>query len=307
MTWRIGGRRSRARAGGRSAASLSSSTFRAERSYGWSTLHLAHDAKAPARSSERRPRSGLGRKFLLLAAGMGGLGAAAFLATAAAELAAESQLFDVQGIKIAGNTYVSKESIAAHLGDLSGQSLWAVDPTELAARLSRHPRLRSAHVRRGLDRQLAVEVEERRPVALLSAGALVEVDAEGYVLPPVERGALPDLPILAGVTSRLPSPGTRLKSPGLEAALGILAGLSGEDPEFLSMISQIDLAASPICRIHLVDRPQVIVAHAGALTPAKLAGLRSVLDDLDRRGRLQVEVDLRFEGQLVVRDLAAGT
>jgi len=308
MSWRIGGgRKTRFRIGSRSAAVRSSSSFRAERSYGWSELNLGRDAKPPARGPARRSPSRLGRKFLLLAAGMGGLGAAAFLATAAAELAAESQIFDVQGIRIAGNTYVSKESIAAHLGDLSGQSLWSVDPTELAARLARHPRLRAAHVKRGLDRQLAVEVEERRPVALLSAGALVEVDSEGYVLPPVERGALPDLPILAGVTSRLPAPGTRLKSPGLEAALGILGGLGSEDPEFLSMISEIDLAASPICRIHLVDRPQVIVAHAGALTPAKLAGLRSVLDDLDRRGRLNVEVDLRFEGQLVVRDLAAGT
>ena len=87
----------------------------------------------------------------------------------------------MQGIKVTGNTYVSKESITAHLGDLSGQSLLSVDPTELAARLGRHPRLRAAHVRRSLDRQLAVEVEERRPVALLSAGALVEVDAEGFV------------------------------------------------------------------------------------------------------------------------------
>lgn len=261
-------------------------------------------ASAPARAS-RRPA--LGRKFLLVVAGMGGLGAAAFLVTSAAELAAESRFLEVQGVQVAGNTYVSKEAILAQLGDLSRQSLLAVDADALARRLLAHPRLRAAHVRRGLSRQLTVEVEERRPVALLSAGALVELDRDGYALPPIARGALPDLPVLTGVTSRLPAPGTRLKSPGLEAALSILAGLASEDPEFLAAISQIDLSASPICRIHLVDRPQVVVAHAGALTPAKLSGLRSVLEDLDRRGRQQVEVDLRFEGQLVVRDLPASS
>ena len=263
---------------------------------------IAVSASAAARPP-RRPA--LGRKFLLIAAGMGGLGAAAFLVTSAAELAAESRFLEVQGVQVAGNAYVSKEAILAQLGDLSRQSLLAVDGDALAKRLLAHPRLRAAHVRRGLNRQLTVEVEERRPVALLSAGALVELDRDGYALPPIARGALPDLPVLTGVTSRLPAPGTRLKSPGLEAALSILTGLASEDPECLAMISQIDLSASPICRIHLVDRPQVVVAHAGALTPAKLSGLRSVLEDLDRRGRQQVEVDLRFEGQLVVRDLPA--
>jgi hypothetical protein len=266
----------------------------------------AGEPGVPLAPSSRPPRRrALGRKFLLVAAGMGGLGAAAFLVTSAAELAAESRFFEVQGVQVAGNAYVSKESIVAQLGNLSGQSVLGVDAGELSSRLATHPRLRAAHVRRGLDRQLKVEVEERRPVALLSAGALVELDREGYVLPPIARGALPDLPVITGVTNRLPAPGKRLRSPGLEAALGILAGLGGEDAEFLAMISQIDLSASPICRIHLVSRPQVIVAHAGALTPAKLSGLRSVLEDLDRRGRTQVEVDLRFEGQLVVRDLTA--
>jgi hypothetical protein len=52
-----------------------------------------------------------------------------------------------------------------------------------------------------------------------------------------------------------------------------------------------------------VGHPQLIVAQPRSLTPGKLSGLRTVLEDLDRRGRRAVEVDLRFAGQLVVRDL----
>jgi hypothetical protein len=69
------------------------------------------------------------------------------------------------------------------------------------------------------------------------------------------------------------------------------------------MVSEIDLSRSPIYRLHLVGRSAVLVAHARSLSPAKLGGVRSVLDDLERRGRRAVEVDLRFEGQLVVREL----
>jgi hypothetical protein len=146
-------------------------------------------------------------------------------------------------------------------------------------------------------------VEERKPVALIEAGNVVEIDEEGFVLPPVERGAVPDLPILTGVGTRLPAPGSRCEDPELARVLGIVSGLASSDPDFLAMVSEIDLARSPVYRIYLLGRPQVLVAHARGLTPAKLAGVRSVLDDLDRRGRSNVEVDLRFEGQLVVREL----
>jgi hypothetical protein len=132
---------------------------------------------------------------------------------------------------------------------------------------------------------------------------LVEVDAEGNVLPPVERAALPDLPVLSGGSSRLPAPGSEIKVPAVRDALLLLAALGRTDPGFLAMISEIDLRKSPLWRIHLVGRPQVIVAHARSLTAAKLTGLRTVLTDLDGRGRSHVEVDLRFEGQLVVREL----
>jgi hypothetical protein len=106
-----------------------------------------------------------------------------------------------------------------------------------------------------------------------------------------------------GGAERLPAPGTRLASPALAGALALIGGLRRADPEFLGMVSEVDVSRSPIYRLHLVGHPQLIVAQARSLTPGKLSGLRTVLEDLDRRGRRAVEVDLRFAGQLVVRDL----
>jgi cell division protein FtsQ len=243
------------------------------------------------------------RRGFLLLSGIALLGALVFLATTAAELAAESKLLEVQSVVVRGNAYVTDEVIVSQLGDIQGLSLLALDPEKLEARLRKHPRLLNAKVRRHLDRRLLVEVEERRPIALLGAGVMVEVDANGVVLPPVARGALPDLPILVGLGTRLPAPGTRLQSPALRGALDLLQELGGTDPEFLAMVSEIDLSRSPIYRLHLVGRSAILVAHARSLSPAKLSGVRAVLDDLERRGRNAVEVDLRFEGQLVVREL----
>lgn len=251
----------------------------------------------------RPDRRGRLRQAGLVLGGAAALGGLAFLANAAAELASESQFFAVRGVKVRGTSYLTEETVLAHLGEVDGASLFAVHPAELEARLADHPRIRAARVSRGLDRCLVVEVEERAPVALVEAGMLVEVDGDGIALPPVERAALPDLPVLTGGGGRLPAPGSEIKSPALRDALRLVAEVTRTDPGFSAMISEIDLRRSPLWRIHLVGRPQVIVAHARSLTAAKLSGLRTVLKDLDLRGRSNVEVDLRFEGQLVVRDL----
>lgn len=250
----------------------------------------------------RRAGAVRGRRILLVLGGTGALGGLVLLATAAAELASESRLLEVQRVTVRGNTYLTDEAIVKQLGKLDGLSLLDIHSGELEARLLAHPRLSAAQVRRGLDRRLKVEVVERRPVALLESGLLVEVDREGIVLPPVAPGALPDLPIVIGVTRRPPAPGSRLKSPALRGALQLLEDLERSDPDLLASVSQIDVSSSPVYRLSLVGRSAVLVVHVGSLTPARLAGVRSVLDDLERRGRRAVEVDLRFEGQLVVRE-----
>jgi POTRA domain, FtsQ-type/Cell division protein FtsQ len=263
---------------------------------------MVHRGLAP-RYHGRSARGGRLRQAILVLGGAAALGGLAFLANAAAELVSESQLFSVQRVKVRGTTYLTEETVLAHLGDVAGASLLDVRPGELAAQLCTHPRIRAARVSRGFDRCLLVEVEEREPIALVEAGMLVEVDAEGIVLPPVERAALPDLPVLTGGSGRLPAPGSEIAAPAIRDALRLVADVARTDPGFLAMVSEIDLRRSPLWRIHLVGRPQVIVAHARSLSAAKLAGLRTVLTDLDARGRSNVEVDLRFEGQLVVREL----
>jgi hypothetical protein len=263
---------------------------------------MSHRGLAP-RYHGRAARGGRLRQAALILGGAAALGGLAFLANATAELASESQIFAVRGVKVRGTTYLADETVLARLGEVAGASLFDVHPGELAAQLSTHPRIRAARVSRGFDRCLLVEVEEREPIALVEAGMLVEVDAEGIVLPPIERAALPDLPVLTGAGGRLPAPGAEVTGPALRDALRLVADVGRSDPGFLAMISEIDLRRSPLWRIHLVGRPQVIVAHARSLTAAKLAGLRTVLTDLDARGRSNVEVDLRFEGQLVVREL----
>lgn len=263
---------------------------------------MSHRGLAP-RYHGRAARAGRLRQAALILGGAAVLGGLAFLANAAAELASESQVFAVRGVKVRGTTYLADDVVLAQLGTWTGASLFDLRPAELAAALATHPRIQSARVSRGLDRCLIVEIAEREPVALVDQGMLVEVDAEGLVLPPVERAALPDLPVLAGAGGRLTAPGSRITVPAVRDALRLIADLRGTDPGFLALISEIDLRRSPLWRIHLVGREQVIVAHAHSLTAAKLAGLRTVLKDLDARGRTRVEVDLRFEGQLVVREL----
>ena len=85
-----------------------------------------------------------------------------------------------------------------------GQSLWRIDPTELAGRLESHPWIRRATVRREFPRRLVVDVVERKPVAILYLDQLYYVDSTGLAFVRVgERDPL-DLPFVTGVVGFCP-------------------------------------------------------------------------------------------------------
>ena len=229
------------------------------------------------------------------------------LSVETAELLAESEWFKLQGVDVGGLDRLSVHEVHAWLGVAAGERLLDLEPDGLATGLEAHPRIATARVKRGLDRRLHVEVEERQPIALVLAGVLVEVDRHGIVLPPLEGVALPDLPVLSGLTDLPLVPGERLAGSSLERAVSVIEQLAERQPALLDRLAEIDLSEDPVLLLRLTDVDSVLRTHAESLTPEQLDGLQNVLADLERRGRHQVEIDLRFEGQLVVRPAPGAT
>ena len=210
-----------------------------------------------------------------------------------------SPFLRVRGVEVRGQRLLTAAQVQDWIGAQVGAPLLEVEPAALAARLRQHPRLRNAWVSRGADRRLHVVVEERRSRALVLAGTLVEVDMEGVVLPPMAGCGLPDLPILTGSSARLPVPGERLVQPAVRRTLQLLERLESRDPAFVMRIAEIDLHQAPLLSVLLIGSGHVLKGYIDSFTAEKLDALGAVLDDLDRRDRRGVRIDLRFEGQLV--------
>jgi cell division septal protein FtsQ len=111
-----------------------------------------------------------------------------------------SPRFAVREVAVGPSTRVSAEEIRALAGVQLGDRLLAVDPDAIAARLTTHPWILAARVRRELPSTLAIEVTERRAVASALLGALYLLDADGRPFKRATFAEADGLPVITGVT-----------------------------------------------------------------------------------------------------------
>lgn len=138
-------------------------------------------------------------------------------------------------VEISGNSTVEAEELVAAAGFGSGQPLGEIDPFAAAARLSAHPKLSSADVRRIFPGLLIVAVQEREPAALVHVSERMRavIDETGRILALVEAaqsGQWQALPRIVFDVSR-PVAGGNLTGAGFTRALRLLSliGVLGLD------------------------------------------------------------------------------
>ncbi|HUE96693.1 MAG TPA: FtsQ-type POTRA domain-containing protein [Longimicrobiaceae bacterium] len=207
---------------------------------------------------------------------------------------------DVDRVEISGATLVAPHEVLRVSGIARGISIF--DEREgWAAALEAHPIIARATITRRLPNTLRVRVLEERPVALVSGEALTPATAAGHVLP-LDPTAVPiDLPIVPGLPDDEPA-GSLVRLALAEA--GRLADL---DPLLMADVSEIRPAgAGALVLVHPIGEIMV----PSEMPAARLGQLKAVLADLSRRipesapgatVRRPVQIDLRFDGQVVVR------
>ncbi len=253
------------------------------------------------------------RGFVFLVAVTGSVGLALLLSRVP-EALAHVERFHVRAVELEGAVHLELDDAVAHIGMAPGLSVWDdLEPVE--ARLRTHPMVLEARVRRRLPSTLVFQVRERTPVALLPTPVLVPVDADGSLLPiDLGRHAL-DLPLLQpGVEGgRQPgqgngegsgeSGGDLLTPAELRTLAGEVARLELLEPELLATLSDAALDRWGDVVLRLAD-PRVEIRYRPPLSPARLReGLQVLGDALDRSPNRVRGVDLRFEDQVVVRQL----
>ncbi len=232
-------------------------------------------------------------RALALGVTLTGLGVAAVVAW---DWALRTPLLATRTIEVTGARRLDEAAVLAAAGNEPGTNLLALDILATEARVSALPGVRRAHVVRHLPDRVAVLVEEREPHALVNAGGLHWVDAEGYLVATDARPGSTGLPILSGVGA--PVTGAGAPSESLRAGLALLHVLERTSGRLAARVSEVDLSRPHGPVLYLVDGIEVRLGSDAWAD--RLARLDGVLGELDARGERVVSIDLRFRDQVVL-------
>lgn len=252
--------------------------------------------------AERAPRrrGGRVRRILIFIAVLGALP----ILAQAPWAAWRARAFSVRDIRVEGARYLDVPAVIAAAGVQTGSDLFAVDLDRTRQALLLNPRIARARVSRALPAGLRLRIEERTPVLLVEHGAPWELDSTGVLLPPLAAGVVADVPMLVGPEVASLKPGTLVDSPEVMRGLAWVRALGVRELQLAGNVSEIDVSEPRMTALTLMNGTRV-------LTPAwppgvrTLSALRVVLADLQQRGTVAREVDLRFDQQVIVRPAAS--
>ena len=241
------------------------------------------------------------RRFIALLLLVGLVAATGKLAAPRAMAALGSlEPFQVRSIDVSGLLYLAPEEIRARIPVKIGDNLLEVDPAAVEAAIEKNARVERAEVAR-LPGKLRVRVTERRTFILVSAGSLLEVDADGTVLTPLKRGLIADRPVVTGLKLRSTAPGTRLSDDRVQDLLRLVGLLESPDVGLVSEISEI-ASDGPGRAVLRTSRDQIpIVVDPERATLAAMRAVAATLRDVRERDRHVLTMDARYRGQIVVR------
>jgi hypothetical protein len=191
--------------------------------------------------------------------------------------------------------HLSREEIITQLDLPKPSSLWSIDPDLLTEQLEAHPWIRSVTFDRVFPHSLVVQVEERRPAAVLKAsGKDYFLDVEGYVLPGEMTEVSRTLPVVEGMTSKFltqhEDEGHRRAKEGIHLAALLSERFSGR-PRVNVAQAQMTIVDLPRIRVQFGQEAEQQWERFLVLYP-------TVKETIERQSQ---EVDLRFSQKVILR------
>ena len=210
----------------------------------------------------------------------------------------------LQEVRVEGALYLDAARVGEIAGLHAGDDLISLDLERARQALLLDPRISRAEVTRAWLRDVRVRIVEREPVLVVTHGTPWEVDSAGVLLQPLARGVTADVPLLTGPDLSRQQAGTQVLTVEVRRGLAWVRALAARDLRLAEGVSEVDVS-DPLATGVLLENGTRVLAPAWPPGARALSALRVVLADLQRRGVLAGELDLRFENQVVVRPVGA--
>ncbi|HUP18550.1 MAG TPA: FtsQ-type POTRA domain-containing protein [Gemmatimonadota bacterium] len=210
-------------------------------------------------------------------------------------------LLKVREVRVIGVEVAHPNVLVAEAGLMGADIHYWSGLGQYAERAERDPLVHSARLVRRFPNRLALEVVERRPVALIALDRLTPADSAGRVLPVDPFHAGWDVPVLTGPwTSASVVEAGRVRPGAVRRTLAWLGEVERKYPVLAREISTIELDRRGTVTLRLVhSEGAVVLAHDTPIE--KLALIDDVLRDLHEKEIPYTVLDFRFEDQIVVR------
>ncbi len=205
-----------------------------------------------------------------------------------------SPAFAVREIDVDGHARLTREEILSQAGIALETNVFDVSPQEAEERLTEHPWIAEARVRRRLPSRYEIEVRERRAVALLALGDVFLVADDGSVFKRAEEEDPIDLPVITGIDRDRFTRDRAFRTSVLLEVVALVhdyqgAGLLRREP-----IGEVHVERDGGLSLYVGDDATYVRLGHGPFRP-KLRRLRTVLDELSRRGARALYVYLDNE------------
>jgi cell division protein FtsQ len=212
----------------------------------------------------------------------------------------EDPFFRMREIEVKGCRRIAQETILA-LTQVKGMpNLFSINLKEVAKSLESHPWIDHVGVRKVFPNKILVQIEERKPIAILQLEELYYIDTQGIIFSPVGDRDEHDYPLLTGLTrqflERDPAKAKSLMMKGLE----LLRIAEKEKGFFLQEISEIQMEKN--FGIKCFTRTEGVEVEMGwDQFEEKFKRLSLIWLDLKKRGFSAALIDCSDLQRMVVR------
>jgi cell division protein FtsQ len=210
--------------------------------------------------------------------------------------------FRVREVEVEGNRKIAKETLLS-LTMMEGMpNLFSVNLEEVVKRIESHPWIESVRVRKVFPNKILIQIEERKPMAIIQLEELYYIDAKGEIFSPVGDKDEYNYPYLTGLTRAIlekdPTEATRL----ITKALELLRIVDREKTPPLEDISEIHL--EKVFGIHCFTKSEGVEVKMGWEDfGEKLKRLSLIWSDLRKRGFSVTSIDCSDLERMVVKKI----
>jgi cell division protein FtsQ len=206
-------------------------------------------------------------------------------------------------VRVQGNRVVPASTIIELAGIPRGAKLFDLDLTSIHQRVRKNPFVKDVAVQRNLPDGVDIQIVEREPIAVVSAGRLFYIDADGVVLPSVQTEAVFDLPVLTGdLPTQECVPGKSITRSGVREALRLLTTAESLSEGLPRRISEIHIREDGDLIVYTAEFGVPVIFGQGDLAP-KLVKLEAFWKEIvSNRGSPELSsLDVRFQDRVIAR------